>query len=681
MPTQRSGATVTRLLASKLHNRGLLVIAMSNAIPMPHAEHEIAYALDIARHMAMSGIPIFTAAPCLGRGCTPDCLAMTKGEGQKSGYHLPSKWDRTQPDPRVVESWVPGMALCAIGGYSCDFLDIDPRNGGVESAEALWRDGAYPCTYGQQLTPSGGRHELIAPLRTGKGTPAPGIDIQGGRMDGTGRGFVFLAPTVRASKVDGVARPYRWTVAPDLGQLVRCQGEASGAKLAAMVPQHRGKTKLADDASAFFDDDVPHTTHAADAAIAKHCDAVHDHARRGWDGFRSTLNRAAFAIGAYVGSSYLPYETAVHLLTSAIQRAGQAPDGDDQRWIEQGIEDGAGRPIRVVYPRSHPLAHLNISGEGFGARLITVDDLDDVPDPEPLIDGWLYKDTTARLIGQPGSYKSFVALDMACCVASGRPWHGNPVQRTAVLYVVGEGLSGYKRRIAAWCEHNGVDRAELREGLRLTRGAVQIGSPEWAELAAWAIESKAGFVVVDTQAKATVEFDENSNPEQTRVIACLEDMRQQTGGTLLLLHHTGHANGEASNRGRGASAWRGGVDTELILTKTGERTGALLNDRQKEAASGNQVAVTMVLIADSLAVTIEDRAPLGARSQWLVEQCRKGVRYGSANEIVKACRDAGHSVSNVGSVKAALMDEWHRLVAEQTSRSFDPNKPAGGVFI
>jgi hypothetical protein len=632
--------------------------------------------------MAMSGIPIFVAAPCHGSACTPECVQKTQGAGVKAGYHFPANWEATRADPSAVNAWQPGLALCAVGGHSCDFLDVDPRNGGAESSEALWQAGKWPNPYGQQITPSGGRHEIIQPLRTGKGTPAPGIDVQGGRLDGTGRGFVFLAPTVRASKVDGIPRPYRWTVEPDLPRLLQWTGEQSGAALAELVPQSKGKHKVnsPEDASGFFHEETPHTTLSADRTIASKAHEITEHIRtKGWGGFRTTLNGAAFTLGAYVGSGYMTYEQAFHVIASAIQLAGYPINEESAQTVEVGLNDGAARPIRVVEPR--PLGgRSTVSSEGFGARLISVDDLDDVPDPEPLIDGWLYKNTVARLIGQPGAYKSFLALDMACCVASGRPWHGRKVERTAVLYVVGEGLSGYKRRVAAWCAHNGVDRAELRENLRLTRGAVQIGGEEWESMVRWCVDSKAGFVIMDTQAKATIEFDENSNPEQTRVIALLESLRAETGGTLLLLHHTGHANGEAGNRGRGASAWRGGVDTELILTKTGERTGSLRNDRQKEAVSGQEVAVTMVAALDSLAVKIEDRAPLNARSQWLADQVASGVRFASQVKLQEAMRAAGHTISN--GAKGSIFDEYHRLVSEATSRSYDPNLasvPHGGM--
>ncbi|MGH8571287.1 MAG: AAA family ATPase, partial [Gammaproteobacteria bacterium] len=581
---------------------------MSNAIPMPHTESEISRALDIARCMAMSGVPVFVAAPCLKTSCSPECRRRTHDAGVHSGWHFPGNWDTVAASPAVVDSWRPGMALCAVGGHTCDFLDVDPRNGGTESAADLWRQGCWPNSYGRQITPSGGRHELIVPLHTGKGTPAPGIDVQGGRPDGTGRGFVFLAPTVRKSKVDGVDRPYRWTVEPDLSGLLKHTGETSGAGLAVLMSEHRGKPKPAEsgDVSGFFREETPHGTAAADQTIMKHCGAVHDHASQGWNGFRHTLNRAAFSIGAYVGSGYLPYETAVSLLTSAIVRAGHVPDGDDRRWIETGVEDGARQPIRVV--ERSPLTSRTAAG-GFTTHLIDAADLDEVPDPQPLVEGWLYASTTARLIGQAGAYKSFVALDLALCTATGRDWHGVRTIQTPVLYVVGEGLSGYKRRVAAWLEHNGVSRDELRGKMLITRGSVQIGGDDWSGLSEWVGEQHCRLVVVDTVARATVGSDENSSKEQGVIVEHCRQLCDTTGATLLLVHHTGHAGGEAAERGRGSSSWRAAVDTEFILTKTGDYTGALRCDRQKDAESGQTVSVHLVKAAGSLAVRIDHSAP------------------------------------------------------------------------
>lgn len=561
---------------------------------MPLQDHEIARALEIARELATAGIPIFLASP---------------SPGSKSGYAFPPAWESSTADPSVIDHWRPGMALCAVGGHLCDFLDIDPRNGGTATAEHLWHAGKWPQSYGQAATPSGGVHEVIQPLGVGKGEVAPGVDLQGGRRDGGGRGFVFIAPTVRASKVDGIARPYRWLTEPDIPRLIAWRGESSGVKLGALLPERKSKPKPAE-RNEFYGEET-HTTISADRTIAGKGQEVTASARKGWgEQFRYTLNRAAYTLGAYVGSGYMLEEQAAEHLRSAIRLAGFEPDEFDERWITEGIEAGALAPIKVVEP-SRPFARTADAGGDFATRLIDAADLDELADPEPLVAGWLYQDTTARIVGQPGAYKSFVALDMAMCVALGRPWHGRPVRQTPVLYVVGEGLAGYKRRVAAWCTVNEVARSELRGKLLLTRGSVQIGGEEWPALTQWVLDNKSGLVVVDTQARASVGFEENSSSDQGLLIRHCDALREQTGGVLLLVHHTGHANGDAAERGRGSSAWRAAVDTELLITKTGELTGVVRCDRQKDAESGHAVMLTMVKAANSLAVQIGDDVPEG----------------------------------------------------------------------
>jgi hypothetical protein len=121
-------------------------------------------------------------------------------------------WQHTQPSHEMVDRWKPGEALCAVTGHTFDVLDIDPRSGGSLSfkrlARELGEDG--PEVYWEVWTPSGGRHLYIAMLDIGKHTGfLKGLDLQGGRSDGTSRGFVFLPPTVRPSKVTGEVLRYR----------------------------------------------------------------------------------------------------------------------------------------------------------------------------------------------------------------------------------------------------------------------------------------------------------------------------------------------------------------------------------------------------------------------------------------------------------------------------------------
>ena len=89
--------------------------------------------LDIARRMAEAGIPLFVAE------------RDPAGIGHSNtGFWLPKGWVWSQPDVGVVDRWAPGMALCAVGGWGPDFLDIDTRHGGHESYAAL--NGTAPVT-------------------------------------------------------------------------------------------------------------------------------------------------------------------------------------------------------------------------------------------------------------------------------------------------------------------------------------------------------------------------------------------------------------------------------------------------------------------------------------------------------------------------------------------------------
>jgi len=176
--------------------------------------------LAAARHLAENGAPIFRAP---------------RDESSPVGFRLPRDWQNTAPDVSVVDRWKPGDALCLVTGVLVDVVDIDPRNGGDRAA----LNGTMPTSYGRQTTPSGGTHDLIAPLGVPKGKPFDGIDVQAGDANGEGRGFVFLAPTERPSKVTGVMGTYTWIAYPDVDMLVLVGGDDSGAALVQAMRSER----------------------------------------------------------------------------------------------------------------------------------------------------------------------------------------------------------------------------------------------------------------------------------------------------------------------------------------------------------------------------------------------------------------------------------------------------------
>lgn len=183
--------------------------------------------LAAADHLIEYGTPIFIGKPALD----DDGDWQPDGGHHGTGYWLPSDWQNTKPDRAVLDAWCPGDALCAVMGYVVDGVDVDPQKGGNLSA----LNGTRPTSYGRQSTPSGGTHDLIASLgvRSHDGV-LPGVDVKAG-VGGQGHGFLFIAPTVKLSKVTGEIGAYAWTVTPNLADVALLGDDGSGTALAALV--------------------------------------------------------------------------------------------------------------------------------------------------------------------------------------------------------------------------------------------------------------------------------------------------------------------------------------------------------------------------------------------------------------------------------------------------------------
>jgi len=216
-------------------------------------------------------------------------------------------------------------------------------------------------------------------------------------------------------------------------------------------------------------------------------------------------------------------------------------------------------------------------------RLLSLSDLATLPPVVPLVDGLLYRGTLAQLAGPPGSYKSFLALALACAVAIGKPWEGYRIPRAGVVvYVAAEGATGLRARILAWCEANGVDPADLDGRLFILPCAIQLGNRlDISEALELVRHVGADLLVLDTRARCTIGLEENSATEQGKAIAAAEQIQQAVQCAVLGVHHTSRT----GNAGRGSNAWDGAVWSDLRLT--GENLTATVHvAKHKDVAAG-----------------------------------------------------------------------------------------------
>lgn len=194
---------------------------------------------------------------------------------------------------------------------------------------------------------------------------------------------------------------------------------------------------------------------------------------------------------------------------------------------------------------------------------------------------WMVKhilpgDSVGMMFGASGTFKSFLALDMALHIAHGMPWLGKRTTQGPVLYIAAEGGTGLWRRIKAWhvargLKWDGIDFRVLPLPVMLLKNAGKVVD------AAQALGMQPVLVTVDTMSQ-TFEGEENSANEVASYLRALGSaFRALWHCVVLVIHHSGHA---ATERPRGSSAITGNVDfllgvfrdeKQLLATMTCEK--------------------------------------------------------------------------------------------------------------
>lgn len=219
--------------------------------------------------------------------------------------------------------------------------------------------------------------------------------------------------------------------------------------------------------------------------------------------------------------------------------------------------------------------------------LIPGDDFISAPAPiNWLIRGWLQEEALAMIHGPSGAGKTFMAVDWALHLATGRPtWfdqicHGGPT-----VYLAGEGHYGLRARAKAWAVHHNAGslgdivfssagaHLDTVEGLMKVRKAIR--ALPWAPKA----------IFVDT-VHASMQGDENKAQDVAKVLAACRALILEFQCTVVLVHHTGLSAG-AQERARGSGAWRGGLENEVSVVAAADgKPIQIVGRKQKDSELG-----------------------------------------------------------------------------------------------
>jgi hypothetical protein len=209
----------------------------------------------------------------------------------------------------------------------------------------------------------------------------------------------------------------------------------------------------------------------------------------------------------------------------------------------------------------------------------------DRPPARWIIKGALPLAALGVLYGASGAGKTFFALDMVAAVARGSEWRGMRVQQGGVAYVVAEGASGFRDRVAAYCQANEITPGQLPIHV-LADAPNMMLNPDVKDLGlALRACGPLSLIVMDTYARVMGGGNENEAQDVNKMVSNCALLHRLTGAMVLLIHHSGK---DASKGARGSGALRAAADCEIEVVRTLNYRAATIT-KMKDGEDGKEL--------------------------------------------------------------------------------------------
>ncbi len=178
-----------------------------------------------------------------------------------------------------------------------------------------------------------------------------------------------------------------------------------------------------------------------------------------------------------------------------------------------------------------------------------------------LVGGVIREGSLVFLSAKEGTGKSFVALELAHCIALGKDFFGNEVTQGEVVYVAAERGESQRERMEALRDLKAYDIDAVRfidHSFKFNKSEDENYFYETMDR----LDIKPKLVIVDTL-RASFEGDENNSWNAQATMDAFNRIRKRYDTTILLLHHV-----NAFGKSRGSSAFIGSADTELFMKES-----------------------------------------------------------------------------------------------------------------
>lgn len=204
-------------------------------------------------------------------------------------------------------------------------------------------------------------------------------------------------------------------------------------------------------------------------------------------------------------------------------------------------------------------------------EIINLDDIDPGKEPPWVIDHLMPAAGLAVVYGLPKSGKSFLIADAVFHIAMGHRWAGREVLAGSVVYCAGEGVTGFKRRLAAFREHHGVKGKGVPFGLvplapnlgREVDDDIKIITTvkDWLETGR---RPPLRAIVIDTLSRSMRGADENTAADMGVFVDNCERVARAFNCVVIVVHHAGK---DIDKGARGSIALPAAADVMWFVEK------------------------------------------------------------------------------------------------------------------
>jgi putative DNA primase/helicase len=165
----------------------------------------------------------------------------------------------------------------------------------------------------------------------------------------------------------------------------------------------------------------------------------------------------------------------------------------------------------IIDPADRTKGNSHAPSEPRKLDFVWADDIEPNIAEPGLVDGLLGLVGISVAYGESTAGKTFVVVDLACCIAALRLWRGLDIEPGVVVYIAAEAPKSVERRVWAWKRYLGVEHVPLV----VIRSTVDLLSTDTDAILALLAEIRAehgriALVVIDTLARAMVGNESSS---------------------------------------------------------------------------------------------------------------------------------------------------------------------------